>query len=364
MAHSGRWAAAGLSLVLAAAGGCGAEVEEDRGPALSPAGTVAYMPNWSADGTEIYFVRPGDVSTGVVPALAAVSMTGDVRVVDEGKEQYSSLAVSPDGTVYYADGSSRRLFSTSATEPLPIALGPRTDAVAISQDGARIAYYGRNDNPDVIYGQLKLFTPADGKVVTMSDAQPSGSGVASDNDRVLAFSPAADQLFYLAGASERSTGGGSGLVFDLATGAATTKTWDLGYNPLVDWDAAGLRLAAAGPDGRYEVVNLDTAERVRLPAASNPEQLTDIWSPDGGRIAYWTTACLESCGLFSCCAGKTQHELLMADVTTGQVRRIAAAGDLTIPNGLAWIYGGISFSPDGTRIAYAIDGRIHVRDIR
>jgi Tol biopolymer transport system component len=171
-------------------------------------------------------------------------------------------------------------------------------------------------------------------------------------------------LFYVAGAADRGAGSGSGLVFDVATGAATSKTWELGYNPLLHWGAAGLRLAAVGPDGRYKVLNLDTGEVARLPAAASPEPMTDVWSADGRHIAYWTTACLEGCGVFACCAGKTQHELLVADVSTGQVRRVAATGDLTIPNGLAWIYGGISFSPDGARIAYAIDGRIHICDIR
>lgn len=338
---------------------------EDRGPALTPADTVAYMPNWSADGTEIYFVKPGSAFTGIVPALDAVSMTGDVRVVDEGKADYSSLAVAPDGTLYYADGAGRHLFSTAAADPLPITLGPRTDAVAVSPDGGRIAYYGRNENPDLALGQLKLFSLADGSLLTLSDAQPDDSAVESDNDRVLAFSPAADQLFYyIAGAPDYSAGGGSGLVFDLATGATSTKTWNLGFHPLVHWGAAGLRLAAARPGASYEILNLDTAELVSVPAASYPEQLTDVWSPDGGRFAYWTSACLEFCEPFYCCPGKTQHELLLADVTTGQVRRVAAAGDLTIPNGLGSIYGGISFSPDGTRIAYAIDGRIHMRDVQ
>jgi hypothetical protein len=59
-----------------------------------------------------------------------------------------------------------------------------------------------------------------------------------------------------------------------------------------------------------------------------------------------------------------QHELMVANVTTGGVRRVAAAGNLTIPPGLSWIYGGVAFSPDSSRVAYAIDGTIHVRDIQ
>ena len=363
MTHDTRWAAVAAALLLAGAGGCGAEVVvEDRGPALTPTGTLAHSPNWSPDGTEIYFFGAANGTTSFGPSLNAVSMTGNVRIVDEGKEQYSSLAVSPDGTVYYAAGPERDLFSTAAAEPLPIALGPHTDVVAISPEGGRIAYFGDTD-PIGPFGQLKLLSLADGGVMTLSDVQPGANSVEFDNDRVLAFSPAGDRLFYLADLSDGSAFGGSGLVFDLATGAATTKTWDLGYNPLVHWGAGGLRLAAVPPDASYEILNLDTAELVSLPAAPLPEPLTDVWSPDGSRIAYWTTSCLDSCGLFCCSVDRIQRQLVVADVTTGQVRRIAAAGDLTIPNGLGSIYGGISFSPDGTRIAYGIEGRIHVRDV-
>ena len=177
-------------------------------------------------------------------------MTGDVRVVDEGKGQYSSLAVAPDGTVYYADGPARHLFSTAAVEPLPIALGPGTDVVAISPDSGRIAYYALNDMPDASGsppGQLKLFTVSDGSVATLSDAQPElGGGLRADYDRALGFSPASDQLFYVTVAPPtRGAGSTSGIVFDLATGGASTRTWDIGWGPLLHWDAAGLRLAAA-----------------------------------------------------------------------------------------------------------------------
>jgi hypothetical protein len=366
MTRGGRWAAA-VSLFVTGAGAvaCGAQqVDEDRGPALTPAGMVADMPNWSADGTEIYFVHP---STSDHPGatLDAVSLSGDVRVVDEGKQGYSSLAVARDGTLYYAAGVSRQLFSSATTEPLPITLGARTDVVAISPDGGRIAYYAVNDMPEAgaSFGQLKLLTFADGSVVTLSDELPSIGGTLRDYDRALAFSPASDRLFYVISTAAGGAASGAGIVFDLATGAADMKTWELGFYPLVHWGTAGLRLAAARLDAGYEVLNLDTAERALLPAASNREPQTDVWSPDGTRIAYWTSSCLESCGLFSCCSGKTQHELHVADLTTGGVRRVAATGDLTIAPGLSWIYGGVAFSPDSRHIAYAIDGRIHVRDL-
>ena len=59
--------------------------------------------------------------------------------------------------------------------------------------------------------------------------------------------------------------------------------------------------------------------------------------------------------MFTCCPGKWQHELFAVDVATGQVSRVAATG----------VAGSqIAFSPDSNRIAYLIDGRIHVRDVR
>ena len=58
-----------------------------------------------------------------------------------------------------------------------------------------------------------------------------------------------------------------------------------------------------------------------------------------------------------------QHQLLVVDVTTRHVHRVAAAADLTVPPGLSWLYGGVAFSPDSSRLAYAIDGTIHVRDV-
>ena len=93
------------------------------------------MPNWSADGTEIYFVRPGHSGNGFVSTLSAVSMDGQMRLVDGGKKTFWAMATAPNGPLYYVatvEGAGERplVFSTATSDPVPIRIASGAEPLA------------------------------------------------------------------------------------------------------------------------------------------------------------------------------------------------------------------------------------------
>ena len=73
------------------------------------------------------------------------------------------------------------------------------------------------------------------------------------------------------------------------------------------------------------------------------------WSPDGGRVAFSA-----SCGGGCSSAGDLYHGIRVLDLATGG-DRLLIGGEFFAPS--------LDWSPDGTRISYVADGRIHIMDV-
>jgi Tol biopolymer transport system component len=72
------------------------------------------------------------------------------------------------------------------------------------------------------------------------------------------------------------------------------------------------------------------------------------WSPDGTHVAF-SVSCGGGCGS----AGDPYHGIRVVDLATGD-DHLLVKGDLFGPS--------LDWSPDGSRISYVVDGRIHIMD--
>jgi WD40 repeat protein/serine/threonine protein kinase len=178
----------------------------------------------------------------------------------------------------------------------------------LSADGRRVAWWGRDDTPEVWDVQSGQPVPA-------------------------AFRPHGAPGGLLLGPDGRFLVGRAGLgplhVWDLAAGQEAPSPAGSGGASHATFSPDGRLLGWAEPDGAVRVWGLLSAREVRAFPGPAPEVTCLAFSADGGRLA-WATF---------------EGVIRVADLATGQ-------GLLTMrgPPGQFW---GVAFSPDGRRLASA-----------
>lgn len=297
----------------------------------------SYAPSFSPDGGQIAFISS---LSGTPQVWIVDSKGGWPRQVTAGDDQIGGVAWSPNGDwlavslapgggmnqqIYLVrpDGTGMRLITDGGKENNW--LGKWTD------DGARLAMSSNRDNPqsmdsyfyDVSGGELKLVAK-NGGIGVLTDFSPSGDSAVvfrmiSRGDNNLYAMNLSDGREYLLTPHEGPGSFGGGLFAD-------GHTIYLSSNAGRDMSAfARITLDQEGRPGAQEII-----------AARDDAELAgfDI-STDGGLAALmWNVA--------------GRSELAFVDLETGAV----TAG----PELPAEIAGGMTFSPDGRRLAITVSG--------
>jgi Tol biopolymer transport system component len=108
-------------------------------------------------------------------------------------------------------------------------------------------------------------------------------------DRQPAFSPGGERIAF------RSEREGGGIFVMGRTGEATRRVTDMGFSPSWSSDGAFIVIAtedvvagpqSRGPNSALWVVTVETGEKREL---TGGDAVQPHWSPNGHRIAYWTT---------------------------------------------------------------------------
>ncbi|MGG5809358.1 Calx-beta domain-containing protein [Falsiroseomonas sp. CW058] len=191
-------------------------------------------------------------------------------------------------------------------------------APAFSPDGTRIAFLSAS--PDLVAGDTNTSTDAFVKdlttgAITRVSTTASGGQVVGDTQSIV-FSPTGDRVAFASfapGLVAGDTVGGTTDIFvkHLGTGAVTLVTANAAGQAVGGW-----------------------TERV-------------AFSPDGGKIAFVTGAALVAADT------NAWHDVYVRDLATGAVTLVSASATGQVGN--QWSPGEMSFSPDGTLVAFSSD---------
>lgn len=322
------------------------ELPENLGTELTDDAYVLSEITWSADGTEIYY------QTNETPGqLAAVSLSGQTRILDGPRDTYFDISASSDGTsLYFAadlqsglrsvyrlplNGGSAETLTSRGTAV--IAAAPADGRLALpSPDGKRAAFTSRPDS-------VLMYTVATGA------REHVGNGC----ERVVDWSPDQSTLLCQTG----SAGAGVFKTIDVATGA--NEIVDIvpvqqGTMLIVDWQASGIIAGYINFGGLFIWDPQTRSGSPLLAVTGVPGTTIDprngAWTQDGSRIVFWVHQCLVQRGGGTCVKG--QSLLYVGDLATMKTELLAVAkGD----QGATFL----ALSPDGTKVAYLFNDRIY-----
>jgi Tol biopolymer transport system component len=234
-------------------------------------------PRWSRDGSRLLFARLNEA--GLFDIWEAPALGGAARriVLNGVHPTWSadgrSIAYSSGGVLWICDASGANARAVTGREAPVAHYQP-----AFSHDGSLLAFVRRREGP---YGELAVANVATGAVrdVTRDDALAM-SPVWSPDDRFIYFA---------------SSRGGTVNVWKTPaeSGEPQQVTAGQGEDADIDLSADGTRLVFSS----YHV-NVNLAQMGLEPAASRLRWLTTDsargetgprYSPDGRRIAYWST---------------------------------------------------------------------------
>jgi WD40 repeat protein len=292
---------------------------------------------------------------GIIPAA------GDVEHLAFTPDSQSLAAATDNGGVYLWDVATRAKVATLQA-PTGTTVGSATsDAVAVSPDGALIAYGAQVNNKDSsVTASVKLWNVATRQVVTTLNGGTSGM-------TALAFSPNGNQI----AASDIL---GSLRLWDLTTPAAPGLLGILaGHRSLVTniaFSPDGTRLASASHDG---TIGLWDTRGTTLGGVAN-SSIATAFSPDGKTLAISTFGhrkdfvalyamparrligtLPDSGGLAALAFSPDGKTLAVAPANTGGAVQLWNVGSRTsigtMQTGLTSRTNGMAFSPDGTLLA-------------
>lgn len=322
-----------------------AELPENRGTQLTAGDEVALFGefSWSADGQSIYYQTEAEGRELKVISLAG----GEAQVVDGPRDEYVDLRPAASGAVYFL-----------ATQQ-----SSRRTAYRLPAGGGAATPIGRTVNSRAAQpaqGTLLLPSPVtDSAAVVIAPDSLFFAGAEEKRfirrgcDRLIAFSPAGDELLCLRGATTDTRHN----ISNLETGnseSVTLLTAEEGILLMVNWTVTdGIEVFYYGAGG-LRIKRLSTGESALVWALPRDNPVVDFehmaWSADGAAVAFWTHVCIDRSTPSRCPRG--QSLLHVVDRSNNTDRVVAVATGAVGGQAMA-------FSRDGTRIAYVFDGGIY-----
>lgn len=327
------------------------ELPEDPGTIIAAAGSIQNATNlaWSADGSVLTFVT----GTGTLAALDLGS--GQVAIIDGARDEHAELsAARAGGAVYFlADRS-----------------GGRRSAYRLAPGGSAVRLTSRAPGSGPLVpgdGTLVAGGPGDRETAYVVDpdslyvfdnAKATQRFVTAGCTRIVAFSPTGSRVL-----CKRPTQGTYG-IFALADGALET----VALQPS-ETESLLLRTRWSEDDTIHTLYRTATRFRLRsaatgsafslwMPVSFGGVQGTDFqywsWSADGGRFVFWIHECLKLDRLGGC--GFGQSVLYAVDIPGNTGRPVAVVkGEHGAER--------VAISPDGRRLAFVFENRLHIQVI-
>jgi hypothetical protein len=351
MRSSSRWACTVIGVLAASViSGCN---DESLGKQIAPSPGFGFLTAllWAADSSEVYYLYEG-----VVGLEAAKSDGSGTRVLDDTKAAYYELFMPPDGSSLYYTATETAAQNADPQRPVYEAFqGRQIDGllpdwpmggIAASPDDRHIAHLSNSG--------LQYFDLTDASSVQLaSDMAPAATMAPFTNvestARTLAFSPAGDEIFFLAA---DDSGAFTGGIVDPASQAIVSKSGLTGAQPVANWSDGGLQVLWIDAMGAFQIEDVAS------------EQFTPFWPPpqspgfvgssfgglsrDGAKIAVWDSSCTNesaATGASAALCFGLHHDLDVVTIATGVGTRVlhdASPGQ-----------GPVAFSPDGKRVAYS-----------
>ncbi|MBA3270854.1 MAG: hypothetical protein H0T71_10105 [Acidobacteria bacterium] len=303
---------------------------------------------WSADGTELLYILP-DRTTLVARNVA----TGVRRVlyVANAADRVQQVELSPDGSEFFTLAT--RFGQTTITTirrhnaALTEVITDRGRFLGVDYGKQRDVSVAKNGDFAYIVRPESLFVRRKGATTAQF--------IGVDCKSIAAVAPAADGF----------------LCYNHRSGYTVTRFTTSASAPIVInpgesrihwtiWDIQGISFVR---DTKKAYSESYTFERYSDPASrfvtltySRPEHLGNSvsLSADGHSFAYANFSCAESSGLFSC--SKTQLFFYIADGLSRTTKRIAVHTALASPT--------VTIAPDGSRIAYQLNGQLYILSAR
>ncbi len=278
------------------------------------------------------FRAAGDLAFALESLVSGTSSGSAAIAVPRGRSEARWIPIALGALVvavvlFFVGRATARRAKRVDEPPLPQSFEQLTDASGVetqpslSPDGKSVVYVGE------VNGTRHLF------LLRVGGRNPIPLGpVSPSDDWQPAFSPDGERIAF------RSERDGGGIFVMGSTGESVKRLTDFGYDP--SWSPDGHEIAvstvhAPAPTdvstttGDLWAVDSVSGARRLIAKGTNPQQ--PAWSPDGRRIAYWTTR-----------GGSGQRDLftVAADGSSPQGGAVDVTDDAALDWSPAW-------SPDG-----------------
>jgi Tol biopolymer transport system component len=295
-------------------------------------GINAYNIVWCAGGAEIAFTSLNPGSQILHGTLMTVNvLSGTPRTLDGADRIFNSLVAAGD-SVYYAsldpdNGQVVYVVPDNGMNGAPKQVG-RGMTIAVSPDRTLLASESTYDTMDIVHIRD-----------TGSSRFPIQPG-----EYIETFSPDSRQVLL-----------SSGRLLNVSDGSFASIPFPLPPLPnSVSWTSNGLRSVYTGGSSQdvYKLDNLQTGSVTDLWHSTANDMFGTgwLWSSDGKKFAFIRTSRMD--------ASPTIHYLYVCDTQSGTSTLVV---EVKVRLGRGTFAGltSFAFSPDGKKIAYAVEGNIY-----
>ncbi len=296
----------------------------------------AFTISWCTGGAEIAFTSLNPAAQVLQGGVSSVNVaTGSVRTLDGSTRMFNAF-VSAGDSVFYASldpDNYQRVYvvpdNGTSTPPRQISRGY---LIVVSPDRQLLASQPSYDTLEIV--RLITTVPAD--------------FVVQSGEYALAFSPDSRQVLL-----------SSGRLLNISDGSFSALPYPIPPLPYsISWTTNGLFAVLPSSSGQdtYRLDNLLTGSMTVFWESTTRDMFGSgwTWSQDGRKFAFIRTSRMD--------VSPAIHYLYVCDLQTGSSTLVMSA-KVRFGRGTFAGLTSFAFSPDGKRIAYAVEGNIYVSDI-